>query len=392
MKHISPQILLLSLLAAFPPLSTDMYLAAIPLLMEQWNQPLVMVNLTLVAFFITYCGFLLVYGPLSDKYGRRPPLLAGILVYIVACLACAASQGVEVMILARALQGAGAAAASAIVFAISKDLYGGVARQRVFIQIGVIVAAAPVIAPVIGGWMIALFSWRWVFLLQVVMALIALAGVWRMEEPLREKNQARVLQSFVSYLRLLMNGRYMVLVCILSIIDIPVFAFIAGSSDLYITRLGYDERQFGYFFAFNAMAFILAPLTFSRLARLYSTQRLLPFAFCGMFCSALFLLCSAIPMPWRLTLPMFFVTFCFSFCRPGGSNLILEQIDQDAGAASSFMVFAFFITGSLAMWLFSLDWGDKLLTLSLMSVVPVLTALLLWFGCTGFLRRAKAVN
>ena len=160
---------LLALLSAFPPLSTDMYLAAIPLLVEQWHAPLAMVNLTLVCFFVTYCGFLLIYGPLSDRYGRRPPLLVGISSICVASLFCAMANSVELMILARTLQGAGAASASAIALAISKDRFTGQIRQRVFIQIGIIVAAAPMLAPVIGGWIIELSSWRLVFVVQALM-------------------------------------------------------------------------------------------------------------------------------------------------------------------------------------------------------------------------------
>ena len=77
-ERFPPIILLLALLSAFPPLATDMYLPALPLLQREWQAPLVAINLTLVTFFMTYCGFLLIYGPLSDRYGRKPPLLVGV--------------------------------------------------------------------------------------------------------------------------------------------------------------------------------------------------------------------------------------------------------------------------------------------------------------------------
>ncbi len=305
-------------------------------------------------------------------------MLFGIALYTLACLLCASSGNVEMLIVSRILQGAGAAAASSIVFAICKDVFTGAQRQRVFVQIGVIVAAAPVIAPVIGAWIMEILTWQWVFLLQAGMASVAFVGVLKMDESLQQKKEEGVWRAFGSYGRLLLNIKYMLLVVTLSIFGMPVFAFIAGSSDLYITRLGYNERQFGYFFALNALAFVFAPLTFSRLARRYAPSHLIPFAFVGMICSALLFLWTAIPMPWRLTVPMFMVTFCFSFCRPGGSNLILEQVDRDAGAASSLMVFAYFLTGSMAMWLFSLEWNDKLQALSIMTCAPVLLALILW--------------
>lgn len=384
-----PIILLLALLSAFPPLATDMYLPALPLLQQEWGVPLVAINLTLVTFFMTYCGFLLVYGPLSDRYGRKPPLLAGVSLFILSCVVCGLSQGAGMMIGGRILQGAGAAAASAIVFAISKDRFTGKQRQRVFIQIGVIVATAPMIAPILGGWIITLFSWRWIFLLQALLGTVALAGVLRMDESLRVATRPGFREVAASYLRLFRNKKYIWLLLTLSCTCVPVFAFIGGSSDLYITRFGYDERQFGYFFGFNALAFVLAPLSFSRLARHYATTRLMPWAFTGMLVSSLLLLCPWIPEPWRLTLPMFFLTFSFSFCRPAGNNLILEQVDRDTGAASSLMVFFYFMIGALAMWFFSFDWNDKIVVLGRMGVVSVGCTLLLWQVVT---RRLQLVS
>ncbi|MBM9536018.1 multidrug effflux MFS transporter [Desulfobulbus alkaliphilus] len=387
-SRFPPFILLMALLAAFPPLATDMYLPALPLLQREWQVPLVTINLTLVIFFMTYCVFLLVYGPLSDRYGRRPPLLIGVSVFIFACLGCALAQNAGMMVWGRFLQGAGAAAASAIVLAICKDRFSGPQRQRIFIQIGVIVAAAPMIAPVLGGWIIQLLSWRWIFLLQALLAFCALIGVWRMEESLRERSPSGCREVGMSYLRLLRNRRYISLMLTLSLTGIPVFAFIGGSADLYITRFGYDERQFGYFFGFNALAFVLAPLTFSRLVRRFATMRLLPFGFMGMLCSSLLLLVPILPSPWGLTLPMFLLTFSFSFCRPAGNNLILEQVNRDSGAASSLMVFVFFSIGALSMWSFSLEWGgrDKIILLGQMGAASVTCTLVLWQVIKGRLR------
>lgn len=371
-------IFLLALLSAFPPLATDMYLPALPLLQRELQAPAVTINLTLVTFFLSYCIFLLVYGPLSDRYGRRPPLLVGVGLFIVACLTCALSQSAGMMIFGRVLQGAGAAAASAIVFAISKDRFAGVQRQRVFIQIGVIVATAPMIAPILGGWIIKLASWHWIFVLQTFLGIIAFVGVWAMEESLRPQSPPGFREVATSYLRLLRNRRYFSLLLTLSYTCVPVFAFIGASSEIYINHYGYNEQQYGYFFGFNALAFVLAPLTFTRLVRRVPLIRLMPLAFIGMLLCSLLLLCPWIGEPWRLTLPMFGLTFCFSFCRPAGNNLILEQVDQDAGAASSLMVFFYFMIGALAMWFLSFGWADKVVMLGAMGVVAVSSTLVSW--------------
>ncbi|ADW16881.1 drug resistance transporter, Bcr/CflA subfamily [Desulfobulbus propionicus DSM 2032] len=377
-ERFPPIIFLLALLSAFPPLATDMYLPALPLLQHELQAQASTINLTLVAFFMAYCGCLLIYGPLSDRYGRKPPLLVGVTMFILACLVCAFSSSAPVMIFGRFLQGAGAAAASAIVFAISKDRFSGQQRQRVFIHIGVIVATAPMVAPIAGGWIIKLLTWRWIFILQTLLGAIAFAGVLAMRESLRPRTPPSLREVAFSYLRLMGNRRYFSLLLTVSLTCVPVFAFIGGSSEIYITRFGYNEQQFGYFFGFNALAFVLAPLAFARVNRRYSITRLMPWAFGGMLLASLLLLNPWLPIPWRLTLPMFALTFCFSFCRPAGNNLILEQVDRDTGAASSLMVFFYFFIGALAMWFLSFAWEDKVVVLGWMGVGSVTSTLLLW--------------
>ncbi len=371
-------IALLALLAAFPPLSTDMYLAALPLLVDSWQQPLAVVNLTLIGFFVTYCAFLLIYGPLSDRYGRRPPLLFGLIIYIIASLFCAVAENVQQMILARVLQGAGAASASAIAFAICKDRFAGNLRQRIFLQLGVIVAAAPMIAPIIGGWIIESYSWRLVFVLQAIMGLVAGVGVWLMDESLQEFNTEKLTRVFTGYMRLIGNPRFFLLTLALSCLGVPFFAFIAVSSDIYIHQLGYSEREYGYIFACNASAFMLAPLVFSRVARRFNLTRLLPISYLGVLIASVPMLFTLIPQPFRLALPMWFLTFFFAFGRPPGNNLILEQVEQDVGSASSLMIFMFFMTGACSMWFISLGWQDAVRILGLLGIGSATLTLVAW--------------
>ncbi len=369
---------LLALLSAFPPLSTDMYLAAIPLLVKEWQESLAVVNLTLICFFVSYCLFLLIYGPVSDRFGRRPPLLAGVGLYVVACIFCAAAGSSSTLIAARTAQGAGAAAASALALAICKDRFEGYLRQRIFVRIGIIVAAAPMLAPVIGGWVIKLYSWRLVFILQALMGLVALVGVYRMPESLPAPAKESFSRVAGSYFRLFGNPRYILLALTFAVTGIPFFAFIAASSDIYITTLGYSGQQFGYFFGLNAAAFMVAPLFFTRMARRFPLPPLLTAGFAGMLGAAILMLCSRLPVPWRIAVPMWILTFCFSFCRPPSTNLILEQVDQDVGAASSFMVFLFFITGACSMEVISLSWRDKITALGWMGVIASSVTLAAW--------------
>jgi DHA1 family bicyclomycin/chloramphenicol resistance-like MFS transporter len=369
---------LLALLSAFPPLSTDMYLAAIPFLVKDWQESLVTVNMTLVCFFVSYCVFLLIYGPFSDRFGRKPPLLAGIGLYVVACIFCATAGNITVMIIARSAQGAGAAAATAMAYAICKDRFEGHIRQRIFVQIAIIVAAAPMLAPVLGGWVIKLYSWRWVFGIQALMGLVAFFGVYRMSESLKTSAQERFFRVFGSYIRLFGNPRYILLTLTFAVSGIPIFAYIACSTDIYITTLGYNEEQFGYFFGVNAAAFLVAPVFFSRMARRFPLNPLLTIGFAGMIGASVLMLCPWMPDPWRLAMPMWLLTFSFSFCRPPSNNLIMEQVDRDVGAASSLMVFIFFVTGACSMTVISLNWMDKITALGWMGLMASSITLLAW--------------
>jgi len=360
-------LLLLALLSAFPPLSTDMYLAAIPLLVKAWQQPLAIVNLTLVGFFVSYCVFLLFYGPLSDRFGRRRPLLAGIGIFIVASLLCALSTNVVSLIVFRVIQAAGAASASTLALAISKDVYDGSERERILAYIGVIMALAPMLAPVFGGWILTFFSWRWIFVSQAAIAAIAGIGVCRMPETLKSPSATGALKTAGIYLHLLRNRRYVGYALMMSIIVLPHFAFIAGSADIYITRLGLSEQTFGYFFAFNAAAIMAGSFACSRLLRRISSRQLLTAGFAGILIGGLGMLLRGFPAPWGLAIPMAVISFSFGLSRPPSNNLVLEQVDRHAGAASSLLIFIYFMLGAFAMWLISLDWSDKIHVVGLLG-------------------------
>jgi DHA1 family bicyclomycin/chloramphenicol resistance-like MFS transporter len=355
-----------------------MYIPAIPLLREQWGQPLVVVNLTLICFFVSYCVFLLVYGPLSDRYGRKKPLMAGIGIYIVASLACAVSAGIHMMIAARVVQAAGAASASALSLAICKDLFDAKSRERVMAHIAVIMALAPMMAPIIGSWVIFWSSWRWVFVIQALLGLVAFLGVYRMTESLTTFSTVSPRKVIGVYLRLLGNGRYISLLLAMSLLVFPLFAFIAGSSEIYMTHFGLGERQFGVFFGANAMASMLGAITFGRLSPYLRMEKLVTVSFAGIMAAGCWMLFIPHQSPWSLALPMGTMTFFFGLNRPPTNNLILEQVDRDVGAASSLLVFTFMILGALSMGIVSLQWADKIAVLGTMGAVTGALTFVFW--------------
>ena len=373
-------IILLAILTAFPPLSTDMYLPAIPFLQTHWNQPLAVINLTLVLFFTTYCFCLLIYGPLSDRFGRRPPLLTGIVIFIAGSLLCAAATGIEMLIAARIIQAAGAAAASAISMAITKDRLKAQQREKVLGYVSVIMALAPMIAPLIGSIIITRYTWPWIFITQAAMGGVALIGVIFTPESNPKPNGSSVKALMKSYGRILANGRFMSVVACTSLVGIPFFGFIAASSSIYISHFQVSEHVFAFFFGGNALCFMAGAMVCARFGRKIGSIKMMTTGFSGMVIGGIVMVLQLFTGPWALAFPMGFISFCIGISRPPANNLALEQVSKDTGAASSILVFIYFMTGASGMALVSLDWGNKIVFIGTVSIITAsLSSALWWF-------------
>jgi len=378
-KNLKGTVSLLALLSAFPPLTTDMILPAIPSLSETWNVSLSLINLNLVCFFVTYGFFLLFYGPISDRFGRRRPLLFGLAVYIITSLLGALASSATMLIGIRMLQAAGAAAGSSISMAMTKDIFVGPERERILAYMAVIMGLAPMLAPVIGGWILLYLTWHWIFFMEAFMGIVAMFGVLRFPETLPAVSETPLSQITNTYRRLLLNPSYLIMVLVMSVSFFPLFGFIAGSSAIYINEFGLSEQKYSYFFAFNALALMIGAFSCLRLIRRVSSRHLMTIGFAGVFLGGVFLLFMGQHGPWSFALPMFMVSFSLGLSRPPSNNLVLEQVDRDIGSASSLLIFTYFIFGAVSMWFISLEWTDKIPVLGSTAVGCGALVLAAWF-------------
>ena len=164
----------LALISAFPPLSTVLYLPALPQMVEVFDTSQTSVNMTLSMFFLFYSVGLLFWGPLSEKFGRKPILLSGLTIYVIASVFCGLSQYVEHLIAGRIIQALGGSAATVVATAIVKDLYSGREREKVMATIMSMVIIAPMVAPVLGALLLKYTSWRTIFFMLAAIGTIAL--------------------------------------------------------------------------------------------------------------------------------------------------------------------------------------------------------------------------
>jgi DHA1 family bicyclomycin/chloramphenicol resistance-like MFS transporter len=371
-------ILLLALLSAFPPLSTDMYLPAIPYLQSQWHLPLLAVNMTLILFFVTYCVCLLIYGPLSDRFGRRPPLLWGIGVFIVSCFFCASANGIRMLILARIFQAAGAASASTIAMAIAKDRLDAGKRQMVLGYIAVIMALAPMVSPMIGSLIMTRLTWPWIFGVQAVMGIVAFIGVLLMKESHPSPTGSPLSDLVKSYGRVISNGRFMGVTVCSSLVGLPHFAFIAGSASIYITDFHLSESAFSLYFGANALCLMAGSMMCARFGSKIGTLNMMTLGYLGMIVGGIAMFSGFFKGPMGLALPMGFISFTGGLSRPPANTIALEQVSQDTGTASSAMVFCYFIVGAISMAGVSRGWADKVHYLSIVAMTSGILSLTLW--------------
>ncbi len=238
-------------LVAVGPLSTDLYLPSLPAIGRDLAADVAGTQLTLSIYMVAFAVAQLAYGPLSDRFGRRPIVLGGIAIYTLASIACAFAATIDQLVAARALQAAGACAGVVLGRAIVRDIYGREGAARMLAMVGSVMAFAPAIGPVIGGLVEIRFGWRWNFAILVVFALALLALLaLRLVETNRLRDAAALdpLRMLRNYATLVRDRRYVGYGLCVSFGYGGLFAFISGSSFVLIDDLGLAPDVYSWFF------------------------------------------------------------------------------------------------------------------------------------------------
>lgn len=268
-------IVVLGLLVALGPLTIDMYLPALPRIADDLSVSSSIVQLTLTGTLAGLALGQLVIGPLSDSLGRRRPLMAGIVLHMIASVICMFAPDIVVLGVARCLQGMGAAATMVVALAIVGDLYSDSAAATVMSRLMLVLGVAPVIAPSLGAAVLLHASWHWVFAVLVVLAggLLLLAALALPETlPRSHRRPLRVGGILRTYGELLTDRRFVMLVLVAALGMSGLFAYIAGASFVLQGRHGLDQQAFALVFGAGAVALIGATQFNVVLLRRFSPQ------------------------------------------------------------------------------------------------------------------------
>ena len=270
--------LTLGAFVALGPLTIDMYLPALPSITGDLGTTAATVQLTLTGTLVGLALGQLVLGPLSDAYGRRRPLLAGTALHVVASLLVLVAPTVAVLGALRVLQGVGAAAGAVIAIAVVRDLYDGRAAATMLSRLFLVLGAAPVLAPTIGGEILRFTSWRGVFALLAAYGLALLAVGWatlRETLPPERRRSAGVVGTLRGYGELLHDRSYVGLVLVAGLTMAGLFSYVSGSAFVYQGEFGLDEQQFGLLFGAGAFWLIAATQLNPLVLRRFEPQQVL---------------------------------------------------------------------------------------------------------------------
>lgn len=361
-------LIILAFISAFPPLSTDLYLPALPRLVELFETSPSKINLTLSLFFWFFAVGILIWGPLSDKYGRKPILYIGLSIYIVASLFCAASQTYLQLILARIFQAFGGGAATAVATAMVKDLYDGKKRARVLAVIMAMVITAPVVAPIIGALLLKIASWRAIFLALSGFGFISFLMALPLEESLKIPYQGPVLSSLGRLFVVLKNPGFTSLLAVFSNVTMPLMGFIAASSYIYIQGFGLNEQVYSLYFSANAVGALMGPILYIRLSGYFKPGTIITACFSVMAASGILVVYFGPSSPLVFLATMIPATVSVTLIRPPSASLLLEQQQQDTGSASSLINFFVMMMGGVGMSVVSLGTGHLIVFLGILQI------------------------
>jgi len=356
--------LLLGLLVSFAPMTIDLYLPAFPIMARDLATDAESIQLTLSVYMVGFALSQTIFGPISDRFGRKPTIMIGTSIYLVASVACALATTVEQLIVFRLFQSIGAAAAPVVARAVVRDMFTREEASRMYSVVTTVVAIAPVVAPVLGGFIVVWLGWRanfWVLTgfgaSAMLLVIVMLPETNRNPDP----NATRIGQMLRNFATMLSNRAYLGYVLTVMGNFSGLFAYLLGASFVLVDQLGMSPTSFGLSFGAASVGFMSGAFLGSRIVRYAGVERM---CLAGTFFTAaggtlvFVLIWSDMISIWSIIVPTIVYFFGMGMSQPNIQAGAISPYPQMAGAAASLLGLAQYISAgllSMVLALFAFD-------------------------------------
>ena len=330
----------LSLLMGFASISTDLYLPAMPAMGLALHANMGMVEWTISGYLIGFSSGQLLWGPISDRYGRRLAVGSGLVLFMIGSAGCALANDVVSMIGWRIVQALGACASVALSRAMVRDLYQGTKAAQMLSTLITVMAIMPLVGPLVGGQIVVMFGWRAIFWLLVAVGLVTLGALYTIPEtlPVKSRNPEALGRALLRYVELLKNRRLLGYLGAGGFLYAGMFAYVAGTPFVYISYYHFPARLYGLLFGLGIIGIMLANIINRWLVVRFGYDRVLYFGSIAAMGSGIWAGFSAhngFGGLWGLVLPLFLFASTTGFIVANSITGALADFPQRAGAVSA---------------------------------------------------------
>lgn len=370
-------------LASFGPFVTDFYLPCLPELSSFFFSPAAVVQISLTASMFGLAVGQLLIGPISDKYGRRNPLICSLLLFVISTIGCIFSTSIDWFIFFRLMQGLTGASGLVISKVVITDLFTGKDSARYFAILAAVQFIAPILAPVLGSAVFSLTSWQGIFIVLCVWGVALLWGGWRMDESLSEERRLHVpvLKSFACFSGVVRNRGFLVMTLLLAFVSAVIFSYISASPFLFQNHFGLSPMRYGLCFACNAVGLVAGSAVFMKVRDM---RKVLRFGIYGLLAACVLTSCalmSAWPFPLFETV-LFLMIFCCGILIPLTTTLALDAEPDNKGVAAALLGALSFLAGGIVAPLVGI--GDMLVSTVVLFMSGTVVSLLLYLYSRRF--------
>lgn len=377
------RILILGILNALTPFTIDLYLSAFPQIAADLGTTVERVSLSISSYFVGFALGQIVYGPFLDRFGRKPPLFVGLILYILATIGCMTSKSVDQFLFYRFASALGGSAASVGAMAMVRDYFPPKDGAKVFSMLMLVLSVSPLLAPSIGSLIVTSYSWRWIFASLACLAVLDLALVAfalpkaYQPDPEIEIRVGPIFRTFAGILR---NPTFRVYTISGSLSFAGLFVYLAGSPSIFMDGFGIGPKGYSAIFALLAVAMIGGGQLNHLLVKWWGSSRVFKGALVGQVVVAgIFALCVfATRLDLVSTTAFFFAALlCTGIVFPNAASLALEPFSRNVGSASALMGFMQMGLGALCASLIGLVGAKGTLPTVLVMFVAAALALLM---------------